>query len=388
MAKNKTSFFGKFVLFIAVLTAIALICGTMAGKTDPIKNIYIAFIGLAYPFILLANILFLLWWLVSKKWIFAVITILVICSGWHTLIATYGFFGKAGNNEKDEEKLVRVMTYNIHYFKPYGDEINEEVKEKMLDVVKQQNPDVICFQEFYTKYKGPFDTVDTLKKMLNTKYFYFAPTMKSESEAFGLAIFSKYPIKGKGLIRFPNSDGNESIFVELAIQNQLVRLYNIHLQSISFDKEDYTYLDRVKGMDAEVGSTKRILKMLKSAFRKRSLQVEMMKSHMKTCTIPYIIAGDFNDTPASYAVTRMTDSLNNAFIEKGQGLGKTYNGKFPNFQIDYIATTKDIEVTNYHIIEAKLSDHFPVRSDLRLKNKPSNRKLHFLICTVNLRFTN
>ena len=106
--------------------------------------------------------------------------------------------------------------------------------------------------------------------------------------------------------------------------------------------------------------------MLRNAFLKRSNQVDLMKAHMKTCKIPFIVAGDFNDTPASYAVTQMTDSLKNTFKEQGTGFGKTYNGKFPNFQIDYIATTQTIDVVNYRIIEAKLSDHFPVRSDLRL----------------------
>ena len=106
--------------------------------------------------------------------------------------------------------------------------------------------------------------------------------------------------------------------------------------------------------------------MLNSAFLKRSAQVDIMKEHLGSCKIPYLIAGDFNDTPASYAVTQLMHSLNNTFIKQGRGFGRTYNGKFPNFQIDYIATTKDLEVQNYHIIEAKLSDHFPVRSDLSL----------------------
>jgi endonuclease/exonuclease/phosphatase family metal-dependent hydrolase len=372
MKKSKTSFFDKLMWFMAVLSAIGLICGVLAGNLNPLQHIVIAFIGLSYPFFLLANVLFLLWWLLRKKWIFALLTILIICSGWHTLIATFGFFGNAGKNEKENDQLVRVMTYNVHNFKPYGDEISVSTKEKILDVVKEQNPDIICFQEFFTKFRGPYDTIDTLKKLLNTEYFYFASTMKSQSEAIGLAIFSKYPIRSKGVIAFPNADGNESMFVDLTIASKQIRIYNVHLQSISFEKEDYKYLDKVKEMDAEVGSTKRILRMIKSAFKKRSVQVDLMKAHMKTCTTPYILAGDFNDTPASYAVTKMTDSLNNAFIKKGQGLGRTYNGKFPNFQIDYIATTPDIEVTNYHIIEAKLSDHFPVRSDLLIKTKPAN----------------
>ena len=175
----------------------------------------------------------------------------------------------------------------------------------------------------------------------------------------------------KGDIIFKNSSGNESIFVDLDINGKDLRVYNIHLQSISFDKEDYTYLEKVtKEMVVEKGSSKRIIRMLKGAFKKRSEQVDMMKEHINNCRTPYIIAGDFNDTPASYAVTKKMQSLNNAFIKKGSGLGRTYNGDFPNFQIDYIATTKDIEVTNYHIVKAKLSDHFPVRSDLSLKSIP------------------
>ena len=311
------------------------------------------------------------YWIFRKKWFFAILTIAVICLGWQTLIATFGVFGNSGNTEKNEEQLVRMMTYNVHNFKTYGKNNTIGVKEKMLNVVKTQNPDVICFQEFYTRFKGTYNTIDSLKKILNTNYYYFKPTMESKTEAIGLAIFSKYPIKNSGEIIFENGAGNESIYVDLNVNGKDLRVYNIHLQSISFDKEDYTYLEKVtKEMVVEKGSSKRILKMLRDAFKKRSAQVDLMKEHMGTCKTPYIIAGDFNDTPASYAVTKITKSLNNAFIIKGSGLGRTYNGEFPNFQIDYIATTKDIEVTNYRIVKAKLSDHFPVRSDLSLKSIP------------------
>ncbi|RZJ82437.1 MAG: endonuclease [Flavobacterium sp.] len=368
MKKKNFTFFDKLMLLIAIAAAISLFCGILAGKSDPREHIILAFFGLAYPFILLGNLLILFYWLLRKKWVFSVITVLIIFSGWQTLNATFGFFGTAGSNEKATDDLVRVMTYNVHNFTPYGDKITEEVKEQMLAVIREQNPDVICFQEFFTKPKGPFDTVDSLKKMLNTKHYYFVPTLQSSTEAIGLAIFSKYPIVNSGRINFENSSGNESIYVDLKLKSQVFRVYNIHFQSISFQGEDYNYLDEVaKEIDLNKASTKRILRMIKSAFIKRSEQVDVMKDHFQSCSTPYIIAGDFNDTPASYAVTKMTDSLNNAFIEKGQGLGRTYNGKFPNFQIDYIATTKDFEVENYHIVKAKLSDHFPVRSDVRLK---------------------
>ena len=370
MKTRKFSFFDKLLLLITIGVVFGLVCGILAGNSDPRQHIFLAFMGLAYPFFLLASVIMLLWWFLRKRWVLSIVIGVVICAGWHTLIATFGLFGKVGSDTKEEAGLVRMMTYNVHNFKPYGEEITEEVKAKMLDVVRKQNPDIICFQEFYTRYKGPYDTVDSLRRLLNTEHYYFQPTMKSQSEAIGLAIFSKYPIKDKGNIIFEEKAGNESIYLDLDVNGKTIRVYNVHLQSISFDKEDYTYLEKVKEMDPQMNPSKRILRMLRSAFKKRSTQVDLMKAHMKTCNVPYIIAGDFNDTPASYAVTKMTDSLNNAFIEQGRGLGRTYNGKFPNFQIDYIATTKDFEVTNYHIIEAKLSDHFPVRSDLRIKSKP------------------
>ncbi len=370
MNKRKLTFFDKLMIFLAIFLAIGLICGALAGKNDPREHIYLAFAGLAYPFLLVANFVFLLWWLLRRRWLFSLLTIVVICSGWHTLVATFGLFGNTGSDEKREEGTIRVMTYNVHNFKVYGDEITEEVKEKMLDVIKVQNPDVICMQEFFTKYKGAYDTVDSLVKILNTNHYYVQPTMESSSEAIGLAIFSKFPIKNKGKIVFAEEAGNECIYLDLEVNGKPLRIYNVHLQSISFQGEDYKYIDKIKEMETQMGSTKRIARMLKNAFLKRSGQVDLMKAHMRTCKTPYLVAGDFNDTPASYAVTQMTDSLNNAFIKKGSGFGRTYNGKFPNFQIDYIATTKDMEVTNYHIIEAKLSDHFPVRSDLRFKTKP------------------
>lgn len=368
MRKKEFTFFDKMIAFIAVLFALCLILGVLASKSDPREHVILAFFGLAYPLFLLANVLFLIWWLLRKKWLFAVLTLIVIGGGRHTLNATFRLFGTEGNGEKLEDNLIRMMTYNVHNFKPYGEKNTELVKEQMLDVVRNQNPDVICFQEFFTKRRGPYNTIDSLKNILNTNYYYFLPTMESDSEAIGLAIFSKYPIINKNNIVFEPGAGNESIFVDLSVNNQTIRVYNVHLQSISFDKEDYNYLEKVQHqLNVEKSPSKRIFRMLRSAFKKRSAQVDLMKAHMKTCKTPYLIAGDFNDTPASYAVTKMTDSLKNAFVEQGRGLGKTYNGKFPNFQIDYIATTPHFEVTNYYIVQAKLSDHFPVRSDLRLK---------------------
>ncbi|ACU02708.1 MULTISPECIES: endonuclease/exonuclease/phosphatase family protein [Pedobacter] len=368
MKRSKPTFIDKLVRLGAIGLATALALGILAGNIDPRSFQLIAFFGLAYPYVLLLNIIMIAWWCIRRRWLFAATTLVLILLGWHSLTTTFGFIGEKGLGPKADPGLIRMMTYNVHSFKPYGEGNIESVKQQMLDLIENENPDIICFQEYFTRKKGPYDITDSLKRILNKPYHYFEPISQNDYEATGLAIFSKYPIKNKGTIAFNKVyRGNSSIYVDVTVKNKMFRIYNVHMQSISFQEQDYMYLDQVKyQMDPKLYASKRILVMLRNAFLKRSEQVDIMKAHIKTCELPFIIAGDFNDTPASYAVKQMTKSLKNTFKEQGTGFGKTYNGKFPNFQIDYIATTQNFDVMNYRIIEAKLSDHFPVRSDLRL----------------------
>jgi len=367
MSKLQLSIFDKFMLFLAVLTVMGLALGMVAGQTDPQNDIWIAFAGLAYPFFLVANLIFAIFWVFRRRFIFTLVTLAIMALGWKPLNATYQFFGEEGSAVKESEHYVRLMTYNVHQFKKYGENNDVSTRDQIFKLIEGQNPDVICFQEFFTRRKGEFDLIDSVKKRLKLKHYYFVPTVDNNYEAAGLAIFSRYPIDNKGEVPFSQIPGNGSIYADIKVEGQLFRIYNVHFQSISFQKEDYDYIDKVTSkMNTEYKSSRRIASMLKAAFERRSEQVKLMKAEMQKCKLPFVIAGDFNDTPASYCVTQITKSLKNAFIEKGSGFGKTYNGAFPNFQIDYIATTKDFDIINHHVSKEKLSDHFPVRSDLRL----------------------
>lgn len=368
MNRSKYTVFDKVMLFGAFVAAVGLILGILAGSFNPKHYIILAFFGLAYLFFLWANLAFVLWWGIRRKWGLSMATLVLIFIGWVPLHGTYQPFGEKGTTTKSSKEDIRVMTYNVHAFKKYGENNDVSTKDQIVEAIKEQNPDIVCFQEFFTRYRGEFDLIDTIKKQLGLRHYYFLPSSQNDYEAFGLAIFSRYPIKNKGEIFFDiHTKGNGSIYIDIEVNNQLLRVYNVHLQSISFRPEDYEYIDMLtKNMNTEYKSSRRIVGMLKTAFVRRGEQVDVMKAQLRQCTTPYILAGDFNDTPASYSVIQLTDGLKRTFIEKGSGLGKTYNGAFPNFQIDYIAATKDFEVLNHYVPQVSLSDHFPVRSDLRL----------------------
>jgi endonuclease/exonuclease/phosphatase family metal-dependent hydrolase len=195
--------------------------------------------------------------------------------------------------------------------------------------------------------------------------------MQSNSfETNGIAVFSKYPITNSGTIFFEDiHSGNRCEWVDVKKDTSLFRVYAVHLASIKFEQEDYTFIDEVqKDLDTktDVLSTKRIIKRLKIAFLKRSKQVAEVKAHIAQCKTPYIIMGDFNDTPCSYTLAQMCAGIKNGFEEKGSGLAVTYNGDFPNFQIDYILASTNFDFKGYKIIKKDYSDHYPIRCNVTL----------------------
>ena len=363
-------FFNKIILFFNSLFALTLILSYLASIIDPRLFWPISFLGLAYPVLLLINIIFIGYWLCSRFPKFALLSFFTITIGWKFLASHIGFReSTAIGVPKSSQHFIRVMTYNVHEFKQFGDKNDKRTKAIFLDIIQKEQPDIICFQEFFTRHQNEYNFKKAISEVLNTSHYYYNPTKGNNYETIGLAIFSKFPIINSGVIQFEKHNNNESIFTDIKANNRVFRVYNVHFQSILFKPEDYKYIDEFKNqMVTDVKSSRRIGARLKQAFIKRGSQVEILKKHAKTCKNPYLVAGDFNDTPISYAVNNMlSGGLINSFREKGSGLGITYNGDFPNFQIDYILVSPSFSVKNYRIIQKKVSDHYALRSDLELQ---------------------
>lgn len=367
--KQGIHLFSKFVLSLNIFAALALILSYLASYVNPEKFWLLSFFGLAYPAIFVINVIFIIYWLYRMPKL-GLISFICIVIGLGVLQNHVGFReNRAISVPKSSESFFRVMSYNVHNFKPFGDKNDLVTKESILDIIRKEQPDVICFQEFFSRKRGDYNFRRHILEILESEHYYFKPSVDNGYEAIGMAIFSKYPIVDKGNIQFEkNMNWNESIYVDIKKGDQKIRVYNVHFQSISFKKEDYNYLKKVTSeIKTDVESPRKIAGRLKNAFIKRGNQAKILKEHADKSPIPYIIAGDFNDTPISYTVKTVAKGMNNSFREMGSGFGITYNGAFPNFQIDYIFSSAEFRVKNYLIIKKKLSDHYPVRSDLELK---------------------
>jgi endonuclease/exonuclease/phosphatase family metal-dependent hydrolase len=61
--------------------------------------------------------------------------------------------------------------------------------------------------------------------------------------------------------------------------------------------------------------------------------------------------------------------MNNAFVEKGRGLGRTFSGISPVLRIDNIFVDETMNVLQYNLVKKKLSDHFPIMADVEMTKK-------------------
>ena len=131
------------------------------------------------------------------------------------------------------------------------------------------------------------------------------------------------------------------------------------------------YIDKptVEDEANAIKESKNIISKFKRGFLRRQLQAEKIRTEIDKSPYPVIVTGDFNDVPNSYAYHTIGKGLNNAFAEKGSGLGRTFSGISPVLRIDNIFADKKMDVLQFQLIKKKLSDHFPILADLQMGKK-------------------
>lgn len=364
MQKNKRSVFHWLLLLCNCFFAGALLISYTASFIDPAAAWPVAFFGLAYPFLMFFNVLFVIYWTLRFRWP-VLISVICIAIGWN-IHQDHFIISLKKPAEPVSARSIKIMSYNAHLFKPVKpNKHDKKTKHEMLDMILSENASIICFQEFYTRNKGTYNILDSLKKA-GYRYYFVEVFEQNQDEKNAMAIFSRYEIINKKLVPFyPHKHANMCTYADMLIDGDTIRVINIHLQSISFQPEDYEYLNRVtRDAETDMLSSRRIGSRLKKAFISRSNQAEIVRELVEASPYPVIVSGDFNDTPISYSFNLISKGLKNTFKEKGKGFGITYGGDFPNFQIDYILCSPRFEVQKYKVIKRKYSDHYPVVATL------------------------
>ncbi len=340
---KRFQFLGKLVYIINVVAALLLLISFVLPYLAPSVFPTLSILNIAVSPLLLLNIIFGVYWLLHFRKRFWISFIVLLIAYLH-FDAFFAF--SSGEKVEDSAHSIKVLSYNVRLFNAYEKERDSlQVKQLFEELMASENPDIIFLQEYYANTLIDFSA-----------YPYQFIHYKNEKHKLGHAIFSKYPLLERGAFDFEDTYNN-SLYANVNVNGDTLRLYNIHLQSMGI-------LPSVKFLQQR--GTEKIKARLSQSFVKQEQQVATILKDKAASNYPVIISGDFNNTVFSYVYRQLKGGMEDAFQERGNGLGTTYFFNGYPMRIDYTLVSPPLKVIDFKTAGETFSDHFPIISTLEI----------------------
>ncbi|MEY3049740.1 MAG: hypothetical protein RL365_1778 [Bacteroidota bacterium] len=355
--------FDRILQLALWITSALLLISYATPFFHPESISWLPYFGLLYPIWVFAALGVTILAFVRKiPFKYVGVFVLFIGFSFHLRLIALSFF-----NNDSSENSIKLLSYNVRLFGVY-DESTTESRDHIFNLIRSEQPDVACFQEYYRQDKPTtFETYDSIRTILNSVDYHERSAHNERGKRnFGIAIFSKYPMIARGDVMFENQgtmDFNYCIFADVVSRKDTVRIYNVHLQSIRLSEPGTT------PATGTLSILKTGIKKMNNAYIKRADQARKVIEHMESSPYPIVVCGDFNDTPMSYTYHQFYKKMTDGFREASVGLGATYIGRIPAGRIDYVFHTNELSCSNFMVHKVNYSDHRPITCNINF-SKP------------------
>lgn len=312
----------------------------------------------------------MIWWLFVKRK-YALISAISLLIGLKSISVFFAVHGFSKFNTEKEPGSIRIATWNVARFIELKKNNNEgsHTRLRMMEQIQRENADILCLQEFHTSTNPDFYNNIYAVQKLGYPYYYFSFDQDGDRHFYSSIIFSKYPIIDSGIVRYPRPTINEVLIeADIKVNNDTLRVYTTHLQSLQFRKEDYDKIDEIKGgSDSLLSNSRTIFSKLKRGIVNRSIQADIIHELLSDSPHPVLFCADLNDIPNSYTYSTVKGDMQDAFLKKGFGIGRTFSALSPTLRIDYIFADHHFKIRQFKRILKRYSDHYMLVSDVELK---------------------
>ncbi len=258
----------------------------------------------------------------------------------------------------DNERGFSVLSLNAKFFRKA--KTYHEFSGEMIQWAVKDTSAIKCFQEYSTN--SQWEPLDVTGQMVRSGYKgYAVKILKGQDHNLGLAIFTKFDVLDSGVVWEDETSSNGTIYADLKAGKDTMRVYNVHLRSMSLDIYQY------KSPEYYGYKVKKLGSKLMYGARTRSEQIDELIRHASACPYPFLICGDFNETPYSYNYFKLRSKFSNAFEKAGHGFGFTVNGTLFFLRIDHHFFGNGIKALDFSVDRTmKISDHFATRGTYRV----------------------
>ena len=363
------------LLLCNILTALGFLIACYGSSIQEGKYWYAGLFTLASFYLFITLLCFLLLWIFIKP-SRALISVVSIACCWTPLKQIIRLRPSQDFTIKKNPSALRVLSWNVELLNLLDYKAHPEKKQWIINTINELNPDVICFQEMAASDSFPkaINYLPDILKKIGMSEFVFTYVTIDDFDAqhhFGKVIVSKFPIVNKQIFSLPPHRYNVTFQVaDIVRESDTFRIFNVHLQSLRLNKKNRDFLESPALTNrTDIQNSKSILSKIKAGFFARHQQSDFITKIKEKSPYPVILCGDFNDVPNSYAYHTIGKGMTNAFVEKGWGIGNTFDGISPTLRIDNIFVDTVFKVTQFKRIKKKLSDHFPIVADLSFKKQ-------------------
>ena len=184
MIKQLKSFTINMIAGANVATILLMVLAGYADRINPVEHPLLSCMGMTFPIFLIANLLFVFFWL-TFKWrkLWIPIVGYIIVYGPLTLYMPLHL-----NQEEPKEGTIKIISYNVCTYG--GNYKYEQGFETVYDYLKLQDADIVCLQE----------DVDTWRRYVMQRYkkiYEYNDTVifnPQDASINGVGIHTRFPI--------------------------------------------------------------------------------------------------------------------------------------------------------------------------------------------------
>lgn len=342
----------KIVMCMNIAVIAGMLVTGFSGHIDPAEHPLLSTIGFAFPAFLIADIAFVLFWVVfrwRRVWV-PVVGLLLAYSP--TM-----YFCPINRAKDIPAGSIKVISYNVLNFNE-GDVIPGE-PNPILQYLVDAKADIVCMQEF-SRIGGQ----DSLWNEVDKMYPYNDTLRIGWSTC--IALYSRFPIKSKQNLNIKSEGNMAGVFTLTMDDGSEVRVINAHLETVGLSAEQRNEFREMVHGDKNRHEIRRESKALVTRIGEssaiRAPQARTINEYIEQHEGENIIfCGDLNDHPLSYVHHTIARRLKDCYREAGRWTGYSFHYNSMYVRIDNIMCSDNWEVYECHVDRSiDLSDHYPI----------------------------